>query len=470
MICPEQDLLGLFRSLALVTGLLTAPVSARQVSPSCNDTTRQPSILAGHYNQISTNCPQLTFTVAGQSLSTPASCPTGYTVYDQTVYRCEGTANDIDCDPQKVQVTVSVFTGGGCPNIAGLAAGAYTSWADVPMALQIALNCVPPKAPKNPTFDYSAQCRKCTTGTPVPVEGIGEAHSGADGLPYTLWLGDPTALVAPEVINPFVTAFDAAQDGTVDGLPAALRLARSAYSPLVGADVSAELFVEHIDAQGISEGRRVSRVSGRVLSDGRFDLTITESFNSDGEFVPVDTRLAYDGKMLYSLVQGAECGNVYARSYTHWDATFARIGRDVRPLYDWVRDPLRVPMFSGAVYTLAIDSSGNSVQQRIITLGNHSIVSDDHLLEFDGTRSVPLANRVYDGFGGSCAERFFSDHRVVADGVWRPWSVMDVVHTSLNPLGARVVTTLRVSRATPIAVDNLQLPTFVADQLWQVWR
>ncbi|MBI5431744.1 MAG: hypothetical protein HZA52_02820 [Planctomycetes bacterium] len=435
----------------------------------CNNTSRTPTVLAGHYNPLTQNCPQLTFSVAGQTLSTPASCLIGYTVYDDTIYKCEGTASGSHCKEQGFLVKVEVYSGGGCPNIVGLATGAYTSWADVPAALQKALNCTPPKTPKTPKNDWSAQCTSCKQGT-SENSGVGEVQLGAGGVPHLLIEGSPFGAVAGAPTNLFETPFDAAEDGNISGLPTVLRVAASNFSPLSGVEILAEIAIEHVGTMGESDGPSRSVVRGRVMRGGQFDVTVTETGSVEGIEVPVSQRIVFDGRALCSLVERSECGNVYSRDSTNWSQSVARLTYKVRPIFDWVADPLALSLIPGSTRVSNIDEHGLSIEQRMVHVGQSLLVSEAHGLSFDGEFATPRWNRVYDGVGGICSERTFDDHRVLANGVWRSWVVNDTVHTDPAPSGAHVVTTVRVIRATPLAADAFSPPQFDEHQVWRVWQ
>jgi hypothetical protein len=445
------------------------PAAMAQTS-NCNDQSRTKQITAGQYNLASKSCATVSFSVGGLTVTTPSTCATGFTMYRGTVYSCGPASTGTHCNANGYKVYITFYSGGDCPNLAGLVGGSYSSWADVPQALQKALNCVPPKAETPNTFDWSASVTSCATVQ--PPAGVGVVETAVNGDTFVLHQGDFSSVVSAPEHNPFSTAFDAAQSSDPAVLPPLLAAAYQRYSPLAAASVTAEVTISEAYGSAAPHARRAIRIEGVVRADGRFDLVLVEASTVEGQPATLADRLVFDGSVLMSLTEGGETGSVYPTSYTGFDRTFAALCGVVGPIHDWLARPLHMPVFEGASYAFEPGSAPSEQRaRRFVPFGSGTMCSEEHLIRTVADVSSIASTALFDAAGNAVDTWTFAEDAVVAPGIVRPKRVHRTVCLDAAPTGRRVDVDLSVLRAQSLDASAAVVPSpaFASDQLWQIW-
>ncbi len=455
----------LIRSIAIVA-LAVPSLASPQGGANCNNTTRQSDITAGAHNSLSANCATISFTVGGTTVTTPSSCIVAYAYYFGTVYKCAGTLTNTNCEPHGYHIPVFNYAGGSCPNVTGLVGGSFNSWADVPLALQKAMNCVPPKA--TITLEWSASTSACPTGTGLPPSELGTVMTTEGGEHFLLLQGDPSAQLTHVPRNAFASAFDLAQTGSVQPLPVSMQHVNALYAPISGASVTADVTIQRFAADGTSDDVRTVHLVGVVMRDGRFDITQSESVDVESVRTVLEARIVFDGASLFALPTGTEAASIYPANYALVDRTFALLTAAIRPVYDWVSDPLTIPLFAQASYQTAVVSPNVNAYRRIVGTGTATTCSEEHVLDESGSQPAPVVTRAYDPLNQVRYDVGYSNPRTLSTGVWRPWLTTQTAYLDATPTGSRVKVTLQISRAA-VQTDFTPAP-FSDQQVWQIWQ
>jgi hypothetical protein len=449
------------------------PLSAQ--SPGCNNTTRESDIVAGDHNMSETTCQQLTFSVAGQSYSTPAKCLRGGAHYSETVYKCNGPLLNWNCNPKGHQVPVTTYTDGACPQMPQLNVLSWDSWKKVPEELAKAMTCTPPK--KHEDKDWSATLKACGTSTePDPTALVsGQTYVGSDNQTFLAWMGAWTDQQAQPWAGPdFLTAYDLAQSSSPSVLSGVMHQVAVDHATPPGAQVSATIKIEHFDAEGSSPSNVfTSQVKGSITADGHFDLTrsiaTTDEAGNPDVLVHHTTR---DGMALRDLFQGGDAGCAFSGTYPHKDRALATNCADVRPIFWWLYDPFELPLFDGVQF---VESSGTQageiLARRMVGEGASSYIGTEYAVDTSGTVTHPLRHTVYDSSGHVREETLFENDYAIGGSVWRPATSRTTTYLDGTTAGPRIIVTVTITRASLLtAAQASAVPAAFPDtQMWEVW-
>lgn len=441
---------------------------AQGASP-CNNQTRTLQQVAGYVGLATTTCSQLTITVAGQAYSTPPTCTLGYAYYRGSVYTCGPVSTGTHCNSNGFKVTIDLATGGGCPSLAGLNPGSWTSWSQVPAAIVAALRCVSPSVTQ--TFDWSASVSPCVPTAPVEGSSDPVSCTGGSGETFLRCTGDPFHLLSGNEWKPLSHAYDVAQTGSPDELPLPLREAHAAYGPIHGADLQARIEMEVWNG-AVRESATGYDITGRVLSDGRFDVVCSTGVHKDGIEHILIHRLRQDHSAFFMLPQdGGECVVVDA-GYLRRDSVFMAACRPVAALLDWVARPQAIAFFSDAVYTPPQTAeNGTRTLSRLVPYAGESAVSETYTLVAGSGHARVVEHRTMDLMGRVRQQTHWSEPMQVTAGVWRARRTTLTDRHEGTEDGRRTVVRSSISRAQ-ILGPGTELPMLGPDpeRIWLVWR
>jgi hypothetical protein len=351
------------------------------------------------------------------------------------------------------------------PNIAGLVNGAsYSSWAEVPSAVQAALNCVPPKHQSH--WEQSANVTACATGKSALFD-VGSSGTNAAGETFIVAPSTVQSLVAGPTLNPFSTPFESAQTGGYMMLPDPLRGGIESSGSIEAVRVVADLTVEHFDENGVSEFQSEKRVSGLLLGDGRLDMSATSAV--DGRVL--EERLIYTGNALLHVPAGAPTANAFSSSYAKFGAVTEVIAYEIKSLYGWLVDPYEVVTFPESTYAvLSATSGGTATVARTLVRSSGTLVAEAFTVEPGLFPPRVVSASQYDESGFPRVVLSFANHRDIGSGTWRPFTVSKTIYLDGALSQRRMVTTVTVRRATVATAAEFQVPTFHEDSIFLLWN
>jgi hypothetical protein len=450
---------------------------APRVGAQCNNTGRQVQVKAGGTGQLFSTCTSVTFSVAGQSMSTPSQCESGNAYYHGTVYACQGQVNCANCKNEGYPVTVDRFTGGGCPDTSELMqfiGGSWSDWSTVPEALKKALSCTKPT--NNPTFDWSASvsdCPDCGHGED-PENVSGEAYVGGDGSLYIYWddlLGEyPTAAGDPR--NLFLSLPELAEVADPVQVGGYFQRAAEDSGLLTGASIGASVSIRHFDDAGLVASRVDYDLQGKFTDNGRFDVIVSWVVDKEDGVGPISfsRRETFDGRVLSSVDAQAEVGNAFERTA----ANMIGLLEPVRPAFEWVHDPYSLPMHQGIELSFVVGDRGELIQRRSHegTAGEY-IGSEYEYAELDGAVR-PIRTSTYLPDGSLFEERRFEDFRKIrgTSNCVRPSVITHVYYTGGFESQKRSEVILRVRSSRELSAGESEaVPAQYSDrQPWLIWQ
>lgn len=461
----------------LVAALAATSAHAQAATaPACNNLTRTLQQAAGVTGSVSTNCAQITVSVAGSSFSTPPSCLVAYTHYLESVYACGPAATGLHCNPEGYQADIKNYQNGACPSVSGLTNGmSWGSWSDVPANLvaiiQGMTSCVAPTV--SATFDWSATVKACKAvaqgefsfGAADPNAPAGAANAPTEEL----WHGNPRALFSGASANPFENAYHAAMRDSQVSDPLLSEVEHNAR-PIAGVDCEFELEVRHF-AEGSDSPEHTSThlYSGRIAASGAFDLVQTSVAVRDGETRLVRQRQFFDGQMLVYAKEGAPIHSVFAPSYTErfpiWNVELLP---QLGVLHHWLSNPYGIPRFAEHRYEATVREARVLLEKRIL-VGEREYVDRDFVVELDARSGAHVTrSRILEPNGGIREHTSFSDVRQVQRGVHRPFRITVTQFVDGRADGRRVEWSYRIARAT--ALDAETAAEVRTAQLGDEWR
>lgn len=429
----------------------------------CPDRTRSLDLAAGTHNPGSVNCsPSVTITVGVLTVSSPTSCPTGYAEYLGTLYKCDVVTPLWKCGPQ-FKVPIHIYYGGKCPSInLSISGMSWSDWADVPAAIVQQFKCIEPK--KRETFDWSP-------GKPVPCAGgdaglgfvQGELIQAEDGTSYLLRRGEPELPGLQIVDNPFLTAYQQAQNGLLNGLPDLLWQAILTQGEVSSAKLSGEVTVRRIPAGSNAADYQDSiQFTGTITSSGKFDLASYSVAKIEDRPIVHTQRHTFDGLTYRQASAGVEFGNVYPVNYVNFDSSLRYVRILVDPLMQWMRDPAEIPRFgqvAGVDYTTEVETAE---VHRLVE--GHGTDIEYH---FDRSASLPTISSVkYLKADGVACVKIECEKMTTIGGVRRPLIVRT---TRVLADGEQIETTLSINEVS--SVNNVTPATGWRQTMdWQVWQ
>lgn len=467
-----------------VFSLATPAEPQAAAAADCNHLTRTLQQPAGITGSVSTNCAQVTVSVAGQSFSTPASCVVAYSHYLASVYSCGPAATGIHCNPQGYKATIKNYSDGACPSVSGLTSGmTWSGWDEVPANLVAIIqglgSCVAPKM--DSTFDWSASVVACPkkaqppngqTGEPLPPRSQATPGLPSDGSGLAVWQGDPRLLIHGEFFNPFGSAYDAAMQPRCTS-SALLGEVESHFAPLAGAEIDVSLELRHY-AAGASEPAHVwsAGYEGRISSEGTFDLVQT-SIARQGEAGYLATlRQYYDGHLLAFSPGEGPVSNAYSPSYAGGKWIWAtELLPQLRPLYWWLGNPFRIPRFESHRYTTDVREGVTYLEKRA-SERHGGYVDLAYAVDTDNA-GVPaiVSSQVLEPSGSPRETVVFGDFRAVADRVYRPFAITYTIFPDGFEQGRRVECRYRFNRARLLEAQQVTaIREAELESLWHVWR
>ncbi len=439
---------------------------AAQPSTGCNDQSRTVQIVAGFHNSLEEQCGTFSIDVAGVGFTSPSKCLKGAANYAGTVYSCGGTSTGIDCNPNGYQVSIQLLNGGACPDLLGLVTGgSFPSWDDVPEAIVTALSCVPPSITE--TFDWSASTTRCNFGS-QSMDDVGTVVTSPSGEIYTISMGDPQPLLNQSVANVFMSAYDAAQSPSVTQIAAPLADVLADYGVIQGLELTAEVTVTH---GAPYTNTHVAQLQGRLFADGRFDLTETVLAAKDGVVDPLSRRLICDGSAVALLSNQAEDGLAWSVGSAALDEVLPTLTLSVWPLYRWLVDPFDIPTFEDLDYAVSTDAATSVTAVTRLHDPSQGAAAKVYQLDDNGAVSHPASISVLDPSGLLRRQVVFGDHKTVADGVWRPFSVERQEFLSPGSQAGDVVVSVRIIRTRVLGGTEFEvdLPSD-PNQRWLIWQ
>lgn len=472
----SKEFFGVNRLLVLPFAIVVVSCLSQSSAAQCNNTGRQLQVKAGGTGQLFTTCTSVTFSVAGQSVSTPAQCETGSAYYHGTVYACQGEVQCSNCKNKGYKVTIDRFTGGGCPDTTDLMqflGGSWDDWGSVPEALQKAMSCTKPK--NDPTFDWSASVNDCPgCGESGPTEFVsGETYEGGDGSLYVYW-DSPLAefpFAPGNTSNLFLSAFDLAEATDPSVVGGYFQQVAEDHGRMVGASVDASVTIRSFDGFGSMSSKLVYGLQGGVTENGRFDLIVSWAVDrQDGEGPVMTTRRAtFDGRLLTSVDARAETGNAYERTA----ASMIGLLEPIRPVFEWLYDPFGLPMFPGIQLDLVTGEHGELVHQRLNSVaGGQFVGSEYEFVEANGGVR-PIRTTVFLPDGRKLEERRFEDYRRIrgASNSVRPALITHTFFTGGAGSQERTEVVLRVRSSHELAPEACQsVPAPASErQPWLIW-
>jgi len=447
-----------------------------EAAAQCSNTGRQVQVKAGGTGQLFTTCTSVTFSVAGQSASTPATCETGSAYYWGTVYTCQGVVNCSNCKNQGYQVVIDRFTGGSCPDASELIqfmGGSWDDWSSVPEALMKALSCTKPK--NDPTFDWSASvndCPDCEDGTEAE-QTSGEAYEGGDGSLYVYWdesLGE-YPFTGGDSRNLFLSVPETAETTDLDSVGGFFQQATEDHGRLAGASVGASVTVQHFDELGAVASKQTYSLQGELTSSGRFDLMVSWAVDKDDGTGPVSftRREAFDGRVLSSIDAQAETGNAFDRTA----ASMAGLLEPVRPVFDWIHDPFSFPMYPGIELELVVGGQGELIHRRLHSgVAGVFVGSEYEFVEVAGT-ARPIRTTTFLPDGTLFEERRFEDYRKVRgdSNCVRPSTIRHTLYSGGVGSQKRSEALLSIQSSRELSVaESEAVPAPASDgQPWLIW-
>lgn len=306
---------------------------------------------------------------------------------------------------------------------------------------------------------------------PTP-SGPPDAHRvrvGGLGERYTVHRGDPRGLLPSSISNPFQGLLERVQDGSTGQLPDGLGAAYDRCAPGVAVAFRADVTIEHLGAGGLELGRRTVGVQGTLQADGRFDVVCRQPVEAEGERHTLTTRVIFDGTALFELGEDAPANNAYSTDYPRFATNWGHRCGFLQPVYEWLTDPLRVPLFENASYEVETDGDWMRIG-RLVQWGASVGKSEVHLCDLSG--AVPKVSRVdvLDALF-RVRKRVELDEPVqVAAGVYRPMQSVETRFLDGTPDGRRVVVTMRMREAELLTDPALDAPVFDDEATFQVWR
>lgn len=411
------------------------------------------------------------------TLTTPTSCNIGYMEVSQNIYTCGGTLPGWNCNPVGYHATVSVFTGGGCPEAPDLTQfdpTSLTGWATLPGVIYRSLNCIPPK--KASSQDPSARILPCAGEGELGAASLdGEVVVSASGQLGTFRDTDFAASTVGMQgnFNPFLSAYDLAQTGGVEDLPGLLSILAAQQQGLGPVAVRANVRIEHWEAGAALPSHMYrEELDGAISPDGRFDLARTFVGTREGEVVSIAHHTTYDGLHLRDLPRRGEFGNVFGIQPGYPRALFDTYMLAIAPLHSWLSDPFLLPMFESGV---EVDEENEGLNRYLVSrtyplISGERFAGEEFELEIRNGILVPL-ERFERNVDGSVRARWqYLDYFEVG-GVWRPSRVILTDYLDSEPDGARVLVILQVDSAEVLPqVESELIPRpFETDKLWQFW-
>jgi len=460
-----------------------APFASRNCPPAqsggtCSNESRTLQQAAGIINEAKAGCTQLSFTIVGQSMETPAECTIGYAQYHESVYSCGPSAQCVDCDPKGHQADIDSFSGGGCPDLSELLqfiGGSWDDYKDVPEAVIKALSCTPPK--KSSTYDDSAsvqRCPDCGNEEEATELESGVVYQGAGDSHYLFWTLSLDGLVGEDSFNPMVSVFDLAQTASPADIGGTFGEVLEAHGTLSGTNLSASVEIAHFENGGGVESAYEERLSGRILATGQFDLRITTSASKGGRQTVLDKQVTFNGMALTALGSAWEAGNVYTPDSEAWDLVFSGQTAAIQAVYDWMCSPYSIPKFQDMDLVELETTSGDVVVQRRVPGPDGPWKSSEYLFERRQDVVLPARSTTFDPLGRVREECLFRNYRQVGEGsgALRPFTVIREMYLDGSPDGRRIRVTVNVHSAEGLDEEQAQtVPTLPqAGQAWRVWQ
>jgi len=443
-----------------------APTSA------CNNLTRVLLIAAGT-TENTISCAPWTISVniagiASGSISGPPECMTSRVIRTGDTFGCSGEAVGIHCktDGDSIQVKTAV-NANPCP---GIPLTVPTTLA----AARAATSCGALGAEIVET-NHSASIKNCPTSIEEGYRADGEVVAEGTGS-FDVRFGDPASMLAPPVPNEAFLTLDALQTETVADLPPVLQQALQSY-PAVHGFTGLLATVVYTFATPGSETPVVNRrrIEGTVLADQRFAIAKTyRSATSDGDGIVVTEDVVYDGATLFSHVRGNSTGNAWASTSSQTMSLRQREGHAALMLADWAYQPFWITRFTGTQRVVE-SAPGNPIvtvtesYPGFASVGQSFGTTVYFIDTTDGAKPVAVLTKDLDG--SVVLRRDFGDHRLVAPGIWRPFSVRE----SRYQTGASepwVVIEMNVQQATLLessASTTISRPV-LANEAWFVRR
>ncbi len=407
--------------------VLTATLCAQTPAPSaaCNNLTRQ-LLIAGGTTTTSINCGSwsLAVNIFGQALtiSSPPQCLTSTVVRTGDTFNCSGSANLIHCNANGDSITITTMLNPNpCP---GFPATPIVTLADVRAA-----SACGPLANAGSEVNTSASIRNCGTSASLHARTDGEIVVESQDT-FTVRVGDPASLLAPPVPNETLLRLESAQTAPITALPEPLRSVAVANSTVLGfTDILAQ--VEFVFRPIGSTEPTVNRyrIEGCAFADGRFAVEKTSRATGEGgEALLATNELVFDGATLFSHLRGSSTGNAWASTSSQQKAMIAAQAEPARMLTDWAYNPYWITRFPGNAYTVGTASSLALVPVHETYPGFGSsggVLGSTTYIVDTTTTPKPVRIDTKGADGVIVRSREFSDHRLVAAGVWRPFKVIE---------------------------------------------
>jgi hypothetical protein len=406
-----------------------ATVAAAQTSAgtsACNNLARV-LLIAGGTSENTISCTPWSLAVnipgiASASLSGPSACVTSRVIRTGDTFGCSGTAVGIHCrtDGDSVQIKTAVNSN-PCP---GIPLTLPTTAAEA----RAATSCGA-LGPEIVETNYSASIKNCLTSIEDPQRADGEVVAEGSGN-FHVRLGDPTSMLAPPVPNEAFLTLDALQTETAANLPLVLQQALQSYPSVHGFAGLLATVVYSFATPG-SETPIVNRrrIEGTVLADQRFAIAKTyRSETTDGEGIIVTEDVVYDGATLFSHVRGNSTGNAWASTSSHTMSLRQSEGHAALMLADWAYQPFWITRFPGTQRVVESAPGNPMVTVTESYPGfagpGQSLGTTVYFIDTtDGAKPVAILTKDLDG--SVVLRRDFGDHRLVAPGIWRPFSVCE---------------------------------------------
>lgn len=454
----------------LAATLCISSIASSQAASNCNNSDRSISVQAGvQGTPITKTCaPALTISIGVASYTTAGPCEISSVFYHGAIYHCDGndTTTGTNCIGGAYKVTYDTRTGGSCPNITGLTPGTFKKWSDVPLDLLGALSCTDPKVTSS--YDTSSSVSQCKKGKKVLPKALN--RSGNSG----------TYLVQPGIQprtggmgNMFYGDYEFAQSpGNLPGEPTLDSLCAS-YSDLGGAKMTADVEIRHYDTNDILTHSESATITGRINSDGRFDINETRILSGNGQSASIQRRIAYDGTTLFELSPGAETGNLYLESFPLYDTVAMDQVRFIRPLYWWVSNPVRIPRFDNSIFSSTTNASTITVTLWAEDGAGQPTPSADYKIAAPtlGAPEHPISRTVPDAMGIIRGKLMFEDPFALESGEWRPTRITRIaLRDGISPerveVQLTVTSAIRLTSSEAVAVPA----AFAPNTFWNTWE
>jgi len=453
-----------FASSAIAQG--PAPTSA------CNNLTRV-LLIAGGTSQTTIQCGQWSLQVTlpgvGQMmLSSPPQCLTSLVVRSGDTFGCSGTANGIHCNTAGDSITITTTVNPNpCPGFP----------ATVPTTLAEARAATSCGALGNQTVEVnnSASIKNCGTAVPGHFRLEGDLVQEGSGS-FTVRLGDPASLLTPPNQNePFLT-LNSLQTAEVTSLPLVLQETLATYPSVHGfggilATVEYTFRLPGTETPAVNR----QRIEGQVLADQRFSIAKTHrGSTAGGAGVVVTDEIVFDGATLFAHVRGNSTGNAWNSESPQMTTIRNSEAHAALMLSDWAYQPFWITRFAGT-QRMVETTPGSSIVT--ITESYPAFMPSGPALGTTiyyvdttyGARPVTILTK--DAEGAVVLRRDFGDHRLVAAGTWRPFSVRE---SRFQPGSTEpwVVVDLSIQQASLLEQSSPTVfarPSF-ADEVWYVRR